>query len=179
MSCLADQLLRLRADAVLVLAAERGLILELSCAMPECRCPEGRSHFEKKGMRGHWAPSADRFPVPGRDGGTYVPENIRLAHGSCNWAEGGKSNLGRKRTKEQRRNISVAHLGNKSSLGRVVSAETRSKISAGNRGKNLGNQHAVGKQSAETRNKKSVAHKGVPWSEARRAAFERGRSVSN
>ncbi len=81
-------LLVLRSAAILVLAAERGLISELSCAMPECKCPEGRSHFEKRGGYNYWAPSADRFPLPGRDGGTYVPENVRLAHFQCNRAEG-------------------------------------------------------------------------------------------
>jgi len=39
---IADQLIALGAAAVLAVAAERGLVSELACQMPECRCPEGR-----------------------------------------------------------------------------------------------------------------------------------------
>ena len=86
---ISDDLLALRASAVLVLAAERGLIIELACAMPQCYCPDGRFSFEKcKGRRSKWAPSADHYPVPARDGGPLSPENVRLAHWRCNNLEG-------------------------------------------------------------------------------------------
>jgi hypothetical protein len=91
-SDLADELMSLGVkSAALVLAAERGLIRELACQMPECRCPGGRSHFESKGDWNPWQPSADRYPVPGRDGGQYTPDNVRLSHVSCNVSEGGKA----------------------------------------------------------------------------------------
>src|ERR1017187_10128525 len=85
---LADELLALRAVAVLVLAAERGLVAELACAMPDCVCPEGGGHFESKRGYNYWAPSADHYPVPVREGGQLVPENVRLAHWRCNNLEG-------------------------------------------------------------------------------------------
>jgi hypothetical protein len=90
MSDTADELVRLRADGVLVLAAERGLISELACAMPECRCPEGRGYFESRRQYARWAPSPDHFPFPARDGGLLAPDNVRLSHYSCNVSEGGK-----------------------------------------------------------------------------------------
>jgi len=36
------------------------------------------------------AATIDRYPVPGRFGGTYVLTNTRLACGPCNWRDGGK-----------------------------------------------------------------------------------------
>src|ERR1017187_9478289 len=108
-----DDLISLRAAAVLAIAAERGLIIELSCAMPECRCPEGRDYFEPTRRRSLWAPSPDRWPIPGRDGGKYTPDNVRLSHFSCNVAEGGRF----KRSPEQRARMSEALRGNHNALG--------------------------------------------------------------
>lgn len=93
---LADELLELGVkNAALILAVERGLITELACTMEECFCPEGRTFFEDvgklaggRGKANKWAPSPDRWPIPGRDGGKYVPENVRLAHFQCNRLEG-------------------------------------------------------------------------------------------
>jgi hypothetical protein len=87
-----ERLAELNADPWLVLAAERGLITELACSMPECLCPQGPTFFERRGDPRHnrWAPSADRWPVPGREGGEYVLGNVRLAHFSCNSSEGGR-----------------------------------------------------------------------------------------
>lgn len=81
-----------RASHVLILAVFEGTIVEMMCAMPECLCPYGRAHFDRKGdpRRGQWAPSADRWPVPGREGGEYVPSNVRLSHLRCNQVEGGR-----------------------------------------------------------------------------------------
>jgi len=92
MSDLADTLMELGVqNPALVLAAERGLIAELACTMPKCLCPRGREYFETLGVtRGGtwWGPSPDRFPIPGRRGGTYTTDNVRLAHVQCNRNEG-------------------------------------------------------------------------------------------
>lgn len=90
---IARRLAELRADHVLIVAALDGLIPALECTMPICSCPKGREYFVKVGghpYREKWAPSPDRYPVPGRDGGTYEPTNVRLAHMTCNVAEGGR-----------------------------------------------------------------------------------------
>jgi len=87
---LVDTLCCLGAKPVLIQAAHRGLIKELKCSFEDCRCPDGREFFETKASRRLWAPSADRFPVPGRDGGEYVPDNVRLVHFSCNAMDGGR-----------------------------------------------------------------------------------------
>lgn len=93
MATVADELRRLRARRpVLIQAAERGVIATLECAMEECRCPHGRSYFELRGetWNGPWGPSADRYPIPGRDGGRYTIDNVRLAHVFCNRLDGGR-----------------------------------------------------------------------------------------
>lgn len=74
----------LRARHCLVKAAREGCITEMACEMPECVCPDGRRHFEPVGVASPWAPSADRWPLAGRDGGGYVTGNVRLAHARCN-----------------------------------------------------------------------------------------------
>lgn len=92
MSDLARALAELNAAPILIITAIDGLLDNLECTMPICICPSGRGYFERRGdpRYGPWAPSADRFPVPGRDGGTYSPTNIRLAHKKCNQSEGGR-----------------------------------------------------------------------------------------
>ena len=61
------------------------------------------------------------------------------------------------------KNNSDAHTGNTHSKGRVLTEEHKEKL----------RQAKIGhKQSDETRLKKSLANKGRPWSEARRAAFK-------
>ena len=85
---------------VLIKAAKAGHIAALECAMPICLCPDGRDHFERRGTsrRAPWAPSADRWPVPGRDGGLYRADNVRLSHWRCNAFEargiGGRAGRG-------------------------------------------------------------------------------------
>ena len=87
----AADLVVLKAPPILIAAAREGLIAALECAMPECLCPEGRSHFvAATGRRGPWIPTPDRWPVPGRDGGEYVPSNVRLAHARCNYSDGNR-----------------------------------------------------------------------------------------
>ena len=78
--------------SVLIKAIKAGRITELACQMPICSCPEGRDFFTRRTepRNGPWAPSADRWPVPGRDGGVYRADNVRLAHKFCNQAEGGR-----------------------------------------------------------------------------------------
>lgn len=72
----------------LLAAASAGKVTALACAMPECVCPEGRGHFEPIGHGSPWAPSADRWPIAGRDGGAYRADNVRLAHRRCNTLAG-------------------------------------------------------------------------------------------
>jgi hypothetical protein len=86
-----NDLITLGAPCILRQAVRGGLITALECAMPICLCPAGRSHFDATtGRRGPWIPTPDRWPVAGRDGGEYVPSNVRLAHARCNYAEGNR-----------------------------------------------------------------------------------------
>jgi hypothetical protein len=94
-----DTLCELNAAPILIQAAYHGLIDSLECRFvdtDECLCPDGRWFFTKRGDPRHspWAPSADRWPVPGRDGGEYVIENVRLAHYRCNVSAGGRASKG-------------------------------------------------------------------------------------
>ena len=149
-----DDLISLRAAAVLAIAAERGLITELACAMLECRCPEGRNYFEPTRRRSLWAPSPDRWPIPGRNGGKYTPDNVRLSHFSCNVAEGGRF----KRSPEQRARMSEALRGNHNALGNRFKQtdEAKAKLSASL----IGNQRGLGrKPTDEARANMSVAQK--------------------
>ena len=90
MTDLIDALCDLEARAVLIKAAHHGLINTLECAMEICLCPEGRGFFAPHGCREPWQLTADRFPIPGREGGKYTIENVRLAHLKCNVSAGGK-----------------------------------------------------------------------------------------
>lgn len=67
------------------------------------------------------------------------------------------ANTGKKRTEEQRKNISNALIGH------IVSEESRAKMSAAKKGKYLGeNNHMYGKHlSDETKSKLSESHKGM------------------
>jgi hypothetical protein len=116
-SDIADILLTLHAHGVLILAAERGTITRLMCAIPHCVCPEGREHFEYKKGRNFWAPSPDHFPIPARDGGPLTPDNVRLAHWRCNNLEGISAG------KENR------DLYNNSERGKAASAKTGVQLS--------------------------------------------------
>jgi hypothetical protein len=88
----AHYLTELRADHILILEAMNGRISKLECMMDLCSCPQGRGYFEKKGSpkNNPWAPSADRFPVPGRNGGKYESGNVRLVHRRCNQQDAGR-----------------------------------------------------------------------------------------
>jgi len=93
---LVDQLCDLRADPILISAALHGQISSLECRFVDegtCLCPDGTGFFTKRGSprNNPWAPSADRWPVPGRDGGEYVIENVRLAHFKCNVVAGSRA----------------------------------------------------------------------------------------
>ena len=90
-----DALCSLRADPILIQAALHGKITKLECRfVDEGRClhPTDPTFFTCKGSprNNPWAPSADRWPVPGREGGEYTIENVRLTHYRCNVAEGGR-----------------------------------------------------------------------------------------
>jgi hypothetical protein len=77
----------------------------LECQMKICSCPHGRAYFEESydldPLPGEapfigkpyrpWSPSPDRFPIPGRKGGLYTADNVRLAHLRCNIQDGGRA----------------------------------------------------------------------------------------
>ncbi len=120
---IADELRNLSAHKKLVRAADLGFICKLRCEMPVCFYPdsappkgyyplpnptsEGRRMFLPNDGRNPWGPTADHYPLLEYQGGTLIPENIRLAHKLCNsedyWrnpmhaeirAERAKANLG-------------------------------------------------------------------------------------
>ena len=95
----AYQLTSFRAAHVLIEAAFEKKIIAFECAMPLCSCPDGRGYFEKRGnpFKGPWAPSADRYPLPGRFGGEYTTDNVRLAHWRCNNQDGGRAGTEKKK----------------------------------------------------------------------------------
>jgi hypothetical protein len=81
----AEQLQLLGQRGILLTAAKQGEITELCCDAPECLCPEGRHHFEKKTHPPKdWAPSADHFPKLKSEGGKLELGNVRLTHVLCN-----------------------------------------------------------------------------------------------
>ncbi len=45
--------------------------------------------------------TADRYPVPGSNGGKYEPHNVRLAHAACNSMAGGHNSRNKKRKKRK------------------------------------------------------------------------------
>jgi hypothetical protein len=73
---------------ILIKAAERGYITEMTCAMPKCFCPEelgGASHFDPVTPElSDWMPTHEHFPVPKRQGGKSTLDNTVLAHRLCN-----------------------------------------------------------------------------------------------
>jgi hypothetical protein len=172
---IANCLLDLNSTAVLVLAAERGLIGGLACAMEECRCPEGRKHFEPKRGWNRWAPSADRYPVPGRDGGLYTTDNVRLSHFQCNRAEGGKVGGKYIRSNSTRALMSIAATARQT--GSKHSEETKIKMSESAKNAHASNPRTrkvrPPKPSAEeTRVKKSESatkHRATPSGKAQLA----------
>jgi hypothetical protein len=88
-AALAERLRALGVKGILIQMAKNGQILELSCEMPTCYCPKGRTHFDPRPdpayEPGHeWSPNADHYPTLKRDGGKLQPWNVRLAHVFCN-----------------------------------------------------------------------------------------------
>jgi hypothetical protein len=84
----AARLKELGAKAILIKAAEQGYITVLACKMPTCFCPEergGPTYFEPvDATLSDWMPTVEHFPIPKRDGGREVLDNITLAHRLCN-----------------------------------------------------------------------------------------------
>lgn len=107
-------------DLTLLKAVSEGRITSLRCEMERCLCPEGRDHFESvlAQARGPWAPSADRWPVPGRDGGEYALDNVRLAHFRCNSSAGGHAVVAIRKANGQYQ--SEAHRENSRRNGRLT-----------------------------------------------------------
>lgn len=98
MNELAYQLAAFNPKGILIQAILEEKITALECAMPLCSCPEGRNFFEaSQGRRKPWAPSADRYPIPGRFGGEYTTDNVRLAHWRCNNQDGGRAGTEKKK----------------------------------------------------------------------------------
>jgi Recombinase len=80
-----DRLRKLGVRGVLVQMAKCRQIIELQCEMPNCYCPNGRTHFDPKTHPpGPWDPSADHYPKLKSDGGQLVAWNVRLSHVRCN-----------------------------------------------------------------------------------------------
>jgi hypothetical protein len=84
----AIKLRALGVKGILLTAADKGYITQVSCKMPECYCPEelgGACYFEpvSKSLP-DWMPTADHFPALKKDGGRLTVDNVRLAHRLCN-----------------------------------------------------------------------------------------------
>src|SRR6266508_2896181 len=88
---------------ILVTMAEKGYIIELACAMPECLSPDelgGRGYFEPRAPGlSDWMPTADHFPRLKKDGGHLDVDNVRLAHRLCNRVDYSKA-IGRSYTRD-------------------------------------------------------------------------------
>lgn len=53
--------------------------------MPQCYCPKGRAHFERKEHPPpEWIPTPDHYPLLRAYGGQLRSNNVRLAHLLCN-----------------------------------------------------------------------------------------------
>lgn len=102
----AGQLRKLGVKGILITAAERGYIVDLTCAMPKCLCPDalgGRAYFEEKTPSlPDWMPTADHFPKLKEEGGQRTLDNIRLAHRLCNRIDYSRR-IGRPHEKDLRR----------------------------------------------------------------------------
>jgi hypothetical protein len=74
----AEQLIALKARAVLIRAAKAGRITELRCAMEVCYCPRGRGYFQLADSPGtDWRPTNDHFPILACDGGQETIDNSK------------------------------------------------------------------------------------------------------
>jgi hypothetical protein len=84
----AAKLKALGAKPILIKAAEQGYITQVACKMPECFCPEelgGACYFEPVTHElSDWMPTVEHFPIPKREGGREVVDNVILAHRLCN-----------------------------------------------------------------------------------------------
>lgn len=81
----AKKLRELGMRGILVQIAETGQLIDIQCEMPQCYCPKGRKHFDRKAHPpGPWAPSPDHYPTLKSRGGQLQPENVRLSHVLCN-----------------------------------------------------------------------------------------------
>ena len=91
---LADELQALGVGGILPRMAKRGQLLKLRCEMPQCYCPRGRAHFERKEHSPpdripNWIPTPDHYPILKAHGGKLSPDNVRLAHRLCNLRDHG------------------------------------------------------------------------------------------
>jgi hypothetical protein len=84
----ARKLKALGVRGILVEAAERGYITQVTCRMPECFCPEelrGACYFELvTDELTDWMPTHEHFPRSKREGGHRSLDNAVLAHRPCN-----------------------------------------------------------------------------------------------
>ena len=131
-----DQLCDLRAPAILIKAANNGLISAVVCGMEECLCPRGRQHFTAGGnpKRNPWMISVDRV-LPGCQGGEYMVDNVRTAHLKCNMAAG--SRLGGRNNHTAAGAIAV----NAKYAGTQAQSEWLSRAGRGNKGKPKSDMH--------------------------------------
>ena len=80
----AEQLKDWGVRGILWQLARDGQIIDIRCEMPQCYCPRGPRHFEKRSPRAKWQPTADHYPQLKMHGGHLDPDNVRLAHRLCN-----------------------------------------------------------------------------------------------
>lgn len=108
----------------------------------------------------------------GGEGQSGVPEETRHKMAEAKRGKRG-NNTGHVHSEETRLKISKANMGKPGfNKGRVFSAEVRFKQSKARMGKEPWNK---GKTLSEEYSRiNSESHKGVPWSQARREAYERG-----
>ena len=104
----ADELRRIGAHNILVMAAEAGYLTEFGCGMDECLCPEelgGRQYFDSE-TPDHWHAIVGHRYVDKEDGGHRTVDNVVLSHKLCDRVKHSKK-IGRSDEKD-RANAEVA-----------------------------------------------------------------------
>jgi hypothetical protein len=138
MTDLVDRLRCLGVSGILLIAAEQGLLTDLSCAMPECLCPEElgkRTFFEPAGPDlPDWMPTVDHA-TPKSEGGTKTLENARLAHRLCNRVDysirvGRSWGRDQSRVDKARDPAEVVRLTNKRDVGEMLCGPEHSHLRA-------------------------------------------------
>ena len=80
----AAELRRYEVKGILLQLARDRQLIDVRCEMPQCYCPQGRRHFERRSTDSPWIPTADHYPRLKMHGGHLTADNVRLAHKLCN-----------------------------------------------------------------------------------------------